>query len=179
MRYGYFRIDRDIFFNTSKDVFTGIKKKYDLDTLVIELDNEKEAFEKLMLMANKGDVIVLDDFASLGFNLRDFNVKLSRILTNGIGIVSILEKFDSNTDEGKNNLDFLNAVLQIEKSSKNKKGKVGRPSVPVDMSLFKELYPQWKNKKITAVAFMRNLGIKPNTFYRTLANYEANNGKKD
>ena len=178
MRIGYFRMPKDTFFNTDKDVFMKIKQDFRLDALHIELDDKTDAFENLLMTANKGDIIVIDEFATLCFNIYDFYKKVNRIISNGLFLQSVNDNFTSITKDGMNCLLFLDKLIQSEKSSKNKNVKRGRPYVPIDMVVFKELYPQWKNKKITAVFFMRKLGIKPNTFYRTVANYEAKNGKK-
>lgn len=50
----------------------------------------------------------------------------------------------------------------------------GRPKVPVDIVKFEKIYPEWKAGAITARQFMKELGLKPNTFYRFLQNYELN-----
>ena len=50
----------------------------------------------------------------------------------------------------------------------------GRPKVEYDEEKFETLYPEWKAGKITARKFMQELGLKPNTFYRTVQNYELN-----
>lgn len=48
----------------------------------------------------------------------------------------------------------------------------GKPKIEINWSLFKELYPIWKQKEITATDMMNRLGLKPNTFYRRVKEYE-------
>nr|WP_229192528.1 recombinase family protein [Bacillus cereus] len=49
--------------------------------------------------------------------------------------------------------------------------KFGRKKVEIDDN-FKESYQEWKNHKITAVEAMRRVGMKSNTFYRRVKEYE-------
>ncbi|PGR86573.1 hypothetical protein COC54_30400 [Bacillus pseudomycoides] len=38
--------------------------------------------------------------------------------------------------------------------------------------LIEETYPKWKNREITGVQFMEVLGLKKNTFYKVIKEYE-------
>ncbi|EOO17365.1 hypothetical protein IG9_02585 [Bacillus cereus HuA2-9] len=51
--------------------------------------------------------------------------------------------------------------------------KFGRKKVEID-DKFKETYQEWKNYKITAVEAMKRVGMKSNTFYRRVKEYEYN-----
>lgn len=51
--------------------------------------------------------------------------------------------------------------------------KFGRKKVEID-DTFKETYQEWKNHKITAVEAMQRVGMKSNTFYRRVKEYEHN-----
>lgn len=51
--------------------------------------------------------------------------------------------------------------------------KFGRQKVVIDAN-FKETYQEWKNHKITAVEVMQRVGMKSNTFYRRVKEYEYN-----
>lgn len=54
-----------------------------------------------------------------------------------------------------------------------KKGvKFGRRAITVHEATFKRIYDDWKAGKITAVAAMNMLGLKRNTFYRRVQEYE-------
>ena len=43
-------------------------------------------------------------------------------------------------------------------------------------SNFEEIYHKWKNKEVTARKAMNTLGLKTNTFYRMVKDYEEANG---
>ena len=51
--------------------------------------------------------------------------------------------------------------------------KFGRKKQEID-DTFRAVYPIWKQNKITAVETMRKVGMKSNTFYRRVKEYEAN-----
>ena len=48
----------------------------------------------------------------------------------------------------------------------------GRKRISADTAAFKEQYKEWKSGKKTARAAMTALGMKPNTFYRRVKEYE-------
>lgn len=50
--------------------------------------------------------------------------------------------------------------------------KFGRKKYEIDET-FKAVYPDWKQNKITAVEAMKRVGMKSNTFYRRVKEYEA------
>lgn len=60
------------------------------------------------------------------------------------------------------------------------KGKhLGRPRIELtnqQRATLESLYPKWKAEEITAVQFMKELGLKKNTFYRTISKYEEGRG---
>ena len=48
----------------------------------------------------------------------------------------------------------------------------GRQSIAIDWIKFGQLYEQWKSGNITAVWFQKEMGLRANTFYRRLKEYE-------
>ncbi|MDD6278725.1 MAG: recombinase family protein, partial [Oscillospiraceae bacterium] len=48
----------------------------------------------------------------------------------------------------------------------------GRQPIAIDWIKFGQLYELWKSDAITAVEFQKRMGIRPNTFYRRLREYE-------
>ncbi|STB10806.1 recombinase family protein [Clostridium perfringens] len=66
--------------------------------------------------------------------------------------------------------------LESISSAKSRGVKFGRPKQTIDFnSDFKELYYQWKNGKITTKFFKKTLGLKNNTFYRRIDEFESMN----
>ena len=65
----------------------------------------------------------------------------------------------------------------IEKAKQEGKYK-GRKPIFVDESLFEDIVNLWKNGEITARQAMSRLELKPNTFYRRIREWEADQIKK-
>ena len=61
------------------------------------------------------------------------------------------------------------------KSARARGIKFGRNKIEMNDNKFRELYPKWKNGDITARDFMEKINVKPNTFYRRIAEFEALN----
>lgn len=69
------------------------------------------------------------------------------------------------------------AAMPIDEGSGKKVSKktgrcIGRPPIPFPDN-FEEYYSKWKNKELTAVATMKILQLKPNSFYKLVHQYEA------
>lgn len=62
-------------------------------------------------------------------------------------------------------------------AAKNRNVKFGAPKIKVDFTSheFQNLYILWKNGKIKTKYFMNSLGLKPNSFYRRIKEYEKLN----
>lgn len=71
------------------------------------------------------------------------------------------------------------AAMPIDEGSGKKVSKktgqcIGRPPIPFPDN-FEEYYSKWKNKELTAVATMKILHLKPNSFYKLVHQYEGKN----
>lgn len=55
----------------------------------------------------------------------------------------------------------------------------GRKPIVINGSLFEAVYQKWKSGAITARQAMQELGIKSNTFYRRVAEYESRSVEND
>lgn len=64
------------------------------------------------------------------------------------------------------------------KNSKKRGTKFGRPKKEITKE-FEEAYTNWKSGNITAVKAMKFVGMKSNTFYRRVAEYEANQAQTE
>ena len=66
------------------------------------------------------------------------------------------------------------AAMPVDSSGRKvgKKGRyIGRPAIPFPDD-FEIYYSKWRNKELTAVATMKILKLKPNTFYKLVHQYE-------
>jgi DNA invertase Pin-like site-specific DNA recombinase len=154
--------------------------------------------EKYLILKNnlrKGDALFIKEISRLGRNKEMIEAEWRDITQNiGADIVVLdiplldtrnkniagLEKFISQLV-----LQILSWLAEEERtrSRKNQREgidialregiKFGKPPIQIDWEKFKIVYDEWKEEKYTAVAAMNELGLKANTFYRRVAEYEG------
>ena len=94
------------------------------------------------------------------------------------------ENIDTNTPQGRFVLSIFAALSELEREqtlqrqregiaiAKSQGKYKGRQPLPIDWIKFGQLYEQWKSGTITAVWFQKEMGLRANTFYRRLKEYE-------
>lgn len=148
---------------------------------------DRPEYRRLLNVIRKGDLVVVLSLDRLGRNYTEVQEQW-RYITDELGAdIKVLDMPLLDTRANKDTIDsrfVSDLVLQIlsyvaAKERENIKarqaqgianakaqGKVlGRPKA-VKPAQWVEIYSQWKEKKITAVAAMKVLGLKPNTFYK-------------
>lgn len=118
--------------------------------------------EKLKNSKSK-DIKVIEDTFALLSKFGKLNVLLSDgtclyVYTNKVGTLFHL-KFNNCT------------IFSTKPLALNKGIKFGRKKIAISES-FKSIYADWKQNNITAVEAMKRLGMKSNTFYRRVKEYE-------
>ena len=90
----------------------------------------------------------------------------------------------TNTPQGRFVLSIFAALSELEREqtlqrqregiaiAKSKGKYKGRQPIAIDWVKFGQLYEQWKSGAITAVWFQKEMGLRANTFYRRLKEYE-------
>ena len=176
--------------NIFKDKFTGKtfeREQYQAMKIVLEhvakANDSKEIIE-----------VVFEELDRLGRNAEGIKKELQWFKEHNI-CVRILEIPTTLIDIQKENawvMDLVNGILidvyssiaqqELEKRAKRQaegvaaaldRGvKFGRKPIKVNKNEFAFVYTKWKSKEITAVQAMSILGLKPNTFYRRVKEYE-------
>lgn len=163
-------------------------------------DFDRIEYNKVREKLRDGDVLFIDSLDRLGRNYeavkdewkyitRELNADIVALDMDG---VFDSRKFKAQGDIGKFIEDMMLTTLSWVADQERKKirtrqaegiaiakadGKFkGRAPIQVDSVQFEQEYRLWKSGQITATAAMRHLGIKPNTFYRRVAEYEKANG---
>lgn len=156
----------------------------------------KVILEHLSKASSSSDSIelIIEEMDRLGRNATGIKKELLWFKEHNI-IVRILEIPTTLLDVDQNNkwvTELINSLLievysaiaeqELEKREKrqaegiaeaNKKGVYkGRKPIEVNESMFKQIYAKWKASEITARQAMKELDLKPNTFYRRVKEYE-------
>ena len=159
----------------------GIGKLQKGDTLYIKsLDrfsrNKEDAKKELQYFSDLGVRVKILDIPSTMADINEGQEWILDMINN-----ILIEVLTSIADNERLTIrsrqaEGLAAMPVDEKSGKKKSRKtgrcIGRPPIqpPAD---FEEYYQKWKRKELTAVAAMKALGLKSNSFYKLVHQYEA------
>ncbi len=122
--------------------------------------------------------MIVESISRIARNTRDLLSIVSELTEKGVEFVSLKESIDTTTPQGRFMLTVFGALAELERESilerqregieiAKSDGKYkGRKPVDVDEKLFRTVCKKWRNGEITATAAMKEVGLKPNTFYR-------------
>ena len=132
----------------------------------------------------EGDTLYIESISRLGRSTRDLLSIIDVLQRKGVTLVSAKENIDTDTPQGRFVLSIFAALSELEREqtlqrqregiavAKSKGKYKGRQPIVIDWVKFAQLYEQWKSGAITAVWFQKEMGLRANTFYRRLKEYE-------
>lgn len=146
---------------------------------------DRPALKELMSFVREGDVVITESVSRFARNTRDFLLLFDELMEKKVDFVSKKEQFDTSTPVGKCMITMMAAFAELEREQilqRQREGIeaarlegrcAGRPriEIPTD-DRFVRLYKEWKDNKITARAFMKEIDVKPNSFYKKIKEYE-------
>ncbi|WP_309260555.1 recombinase family protein [Bacillus cereus] len=157
-------------------------------------DMEREGFQNMLKAMRKGDTLYIKSIDRLGRNKELIKDYLEQFKKKGIRvkIIDIPTTMQDRPSEEEWVIDMINNIIievytsMAEQERQNikqrqsegiavakAKGKhLGRPVMELPEE-WNKLYRDWKDKKITAVAFMKEVDMKKATFYKKVKEYEA------
>lgn len=200
-KYGYVRVsDKDQ--HTERQV-EGIRKYWvDIkeENLFVEKISGKKGMDDrpeysiLRRVLRTGDELVIDALDRLGRKKADVKAELEYLKAKGVTLRVLSIKTTLEDIDGQGwVLEMINNLLievytslaeqeLVEKERRQRDGIAearkkgvykGRKPIDFDQNRFAELYSRWKIGNIKAKEFMELMGLKPNTFYRSVQRYEA------
>ena len=147
---------------------------------------DRTQLEAMLQYVREGDVVVAESISRIARNTKDLLDIVERLEYKGVDFISKKEAIDTKTPSGKFMLTVFGAIAQLEREYildrqregieiARQKGKYkGRKPLAIDGDRFTEVYGRWKSGRIKGVEAMRELGLKPSTFYRRVREYEGN-----
>ena len=144
-------------------------------------DAKRPELQAMMEFVREGDEVIVSEISRFARNTRDLLELVDRLREKGVDFKSMKEAIDTTTPTGKFMLTVFAAVAELEREyikQRQREGveaggdKGGRPRVEAGKD-FEEEYAKWKSGEQTAVETMKKLGLKPNTFYRRVKEYEG------
>lgn len=183
MMVGYIRI-------STKDQTT-IRQEVLMETLKVESvyidimsgkSTNRPQLKKMLEFVRKGDTVVCESISRFSRNTKDLLELTEFLARKEVAFVSQKEAIDTTTPSGMFMLTIFGAIAQLEREyilqrqaegiAIAKQAGVYKGRKKIVNEKFGKVYQEWKDKRITAVKAMDLLGMKPNTFYRRVAEHE-------
>ena len=131
----------------------------------------------------EGDKVYIHDLSRLARSTKDLLTIIETLKNKKVELISNKENIDTSTPTGKLMITMIGAIYEFERDNllerqkegihlAKKEGKyTGRKRIQYPENL-KEVYSKWKIREITANKAMEQLGLKRNTFYSLVKEYE-------
>ena len=187
MKVGYIRVSTEEQNTARQEVMMeelGVEKFF-MEKITAKTQCGREQLEAMLQFVREGDEVVVESISRIARNTRDLLEIVERLEEKGVAFISRKESIDTKTPAGKFMLTVFGAMAQLEReylldrqregieiARQNGKYK-GRKPIEVNEGKFVEVYARWKSGKCKGVEAMRELGLKPSTFYRRVRGYEA------
>ena len=179
MKIGYIRVSTQEQNTIRQEV---LMKSLGVDEIYIDRMSGKNAnrpeLQKMMEYVRKGDTVIVESISRFARNTRDLLELVEKLTAKGVEFVSLKENIDTTTPQGRFMLTVFGALAELERENilerqregieiAKSEGKYkGRKPIDYDEAQMKALCKKWRAGEITATAAMKELGLKPNTFYR-------------
>ena len=184
-RIGYIRVSTEHQETARQEA---LMEQYQVERVFAEKMSGKNAdrpeLKAMLEYVRDGDTLYIESISRLGRSTRDLLSIIDVLQRKGVTLVSAKENIDTDTPQGRFVLSIFAALSELEREQTLQRqregiaiakaqGKYkGRQPQPIDWIKFSQLYEQWKAGAITAVWFQKEMGLRANTFYRRLKEYE-------
>lgn len=162
-------------------------KKYNAEKVFTEKisakDTNRPKLNEMLEFAREGDTIVVHDFSRLARSTKDLLELVENFKEKNVVLISAKENIDSSTATGKLMLTMIGAINEFERANMLERQREGI-AIAVEEGKYKgrkkiefptdweEIYPKYKNREMTGTKAMEQLGLKRNTFYKLVKEYE-------
>ena len=187
MKIGYVRVSTEEQNTSRQEVMMqelGVEEMF-VDRMSGKNKNRPE-LQRMLSFVRRGDTVVVESISRFARNTRDLLELTDQLDKAGVEFVSKKESIDTSTPCGRFMLTVFGAIAELERESirerqaegialaKERGVYKGRKPIEVDDADFAREYAIWKSGNCTARTAMARLGLKPNTFYRRVKEYEEN-----
>lgn len=141
-------------------------------------DTNREGFKAMMAFVRAGDSVTVESISRIARNTRNLLDIIAEFNERGVEFISLKENLDTSSVQGRFMVTIFGACSELERDSllqrqregieiAKAEGKYkGRKPVTINETKFRAVCARWRAGEITATAAMKELDLKPNTFYR-------------
>lgn len=141
-------------------------------------DKERKELKRLLEFCRKGDTIYCESISRMARNTKDFLEIIEQLNQKQVEFISLKECIDTSTPQGAFMLTVFSAMAQLEREcilQRQQEGIAvarkynkyqGKPQMKIDKEKFLKVCAEWRKGNKTATQCMKELNLKPNTFYR-------------
>lgn len=137
---------------------------------------DRPELKRLLTFVREGDTVIVESISRFARNTRDLLELTEKLNEKNVEFISKKESIDTTTPSGKFMLTVFGAVAELEREYILQRQKEGiaiakengvyKGRKPIERAKFSSVVTQWRSGKITAVEAMKQLDMKPSTFYR-------------
>lgn len=139
---------------------------------------ERKELKRMLDFCRKGDTIYCESISRMARNTKDFLEIIEKLNQKQVEFISLKESIDTSTPQGKFVLTVFSAMAELEREcilQRQKEGIAiarqfnkyqGKPKKEIDKERFIKVCAEWRKGNKTATQCMKELELKPNTFYR-------------
>ena len=150
-------------------------------------DTEREELKNMLDFVREGDTVYIVSFDRLARSVADLLQITDFLKKKKVHLVSVKEKIDSSTPNGRLMLTVIGAIAEFERAiirerqaegialAKERGIYAGRKPKKINQELFEECYQEWLKRRLTLVDLARKLDISRSTAYRLIAKRNAIN----
>ena len=141
-------------------------------------NTDREALKDMLNFVREGDTVITESISRIARSTKDLLNIIDTLTQKKVEFVSLKECIDTTTPQGKFMLTVFAAMAELERDNilqrqregieiakANGKYK-GKPPMQIDERLFRSTCKRWRSGEITATQAMKEMKLKPNTFYR-------------
>lgn len=141
-------------------------------------NTDREALKEMLNYVREGDTVITESISRIARSTRDLLNIIDSLTQKKVEFISLKECIDTTTPQGKFMLTVFAAMAELERENilqRQREGieiakaahkYKGKPPIKIDEKSFLSTCQRWRNGDITATQAMKELKLKPNTFYR-------------
>ncbi len=160
----------------------GIKIDKTFEEKISGKDRNRPQLQAMLDYVREGDTVYIESYSRLARNTRDLLNVIHELEEKSVHVHSIKENFDTSTPQGRLMVTFMQGIAQFERDLIKERqaegiaiakeaGKFAKPITPKPEN-WKELFTQYKTRKMTATALAKQLAISRSLLYKWIREEE-------